>query len=176
MRNNVIRYNNSTDNIPSNIKYYFYGSAINSTIEIQKSDEIEKAKGELILHVYDQNSKINIGKNLKIRGTVKIEVRGDNNYVHIGDNCLFANDITILTTDYHRIYDKNGKLLNPQQPVVIEDNVWIARHVKILKGSHISKNSAVGICSVVNKKFDKENILIAGIPAKIVREGIYWKE
>ena len=174
-RNNVIRYDGSTENIPKNITTYFFKNANNVTIEIAKSKELE-THGKIIIRAFGQNCKIHIGKNFKLRGKLLIELGGKDNSIYIGDDCLFADDVTIFSTDFHRIYDKNNKLLNPPQPVTIEDNCWIGRHVKILKGSHNPKNSAVGICSVVNKKFDKQNILLAGTPAKIIKEDIYWKE
>ena len=32
----------------------------------------------------------------------------------------------------------------------------------------------VAACALVNKKFDNENIILAGIPAKIIKENILW--
>ena len=60
------------------------------------------------------------------------------------------------------------------QDVILEDDVWIMSRVTILKGSYIAKGSAVAANSLVNKKFTQNNILIAGSPAKILKENIKW--
>ena len=44
----------------------------------------------------------------------------------------------------------------------------------ILKGSEIPSGSVVGAMSMVNKKFEEENILIAGAPAEKIRSDIEW--
>ena len=44
-----------------------------------------------------------------------------------------------------------------------------------MKDVKISRNSVVAYGSLVTKKFEQENVLLAGIPAKIVKENIYWK-
>ena len=41
----------------------------------------------------------------------------------------------------------------------------------ILKGSKIPSNSMIGACSLVNKEFTEENTVIAGSPAKIIKNG-----
>ena len=47
-------------------------------------------------------------------------------------------------------------------------------NTKILKGAYISSNTVIGAFSVVTKKFEKNNIIIAGKPANIVKENIVW--
>ena len=42
------------------------------------------------------------------------------------------------------------------------------------KGVVIPSNSVVGTNALVTKKFDKENIIIAGTPAKIIKQDIIW--
>ena len=51
----------------------------------------------------------------------------------------------------------------------IGDNVYLAPGVKILGDIKIPNNTAVGANSVVNKTFEEENMMIAGIPAKIIK-------
>ena len=47
--------------------------------------------------------------------------------------------------------------------------------VMIFKGAVIPDGSVVGAGSLVNKKFEEENILIAGSPAKKIRSDIEWR-
>lgn len=45
---------------------------------------------------------------------------------------------------------------------------------KIGKNVKISDNSIVGWGSIVTRKFDEPNVIIAGIPAKVVKRGVNW--
>jgi len=54
-------------------------------------------------------------------------------------------------------------------PVHIGDNVWIGAGVRILGGITIGSNVVVGANSVVNKIIPS-NVVVAGVPAKIIKE------
>lgn len=58
----------------------------------------------------------------------------------------------------------------------IGNHVWIGEHCYILKNATISDNSVVGSMSVVTKRFDEENVVIAGNPAKIYRRNVMWSK
>ena len=49
---------------------------------------------------------------------------------------------------------------------------WIGNDVKITKKAFIPNNTIVGIGSVVSSKFEEENTVIAGNPAKVVKRGV----
>lgn len=51
---------------------------------------------------------------------------------------------------------------------LIGDNVYIAPGAKIYGNISIPNNTAIGANAVVNKSFQEENTVIAGIPAKVV--------
>lgn len=44
----------------------------------------------------------------------------------------------------------------------------------ILKGSQISNNTVVGAGTIVTKKYEEPNCILAGNPAKIVKRNIDW--
>ena len=50
------------------------------------------------------------------------------------------------------------------------DNVYIAPGAKIYGNISIPNNTAIGANAVVNKSFERENTIIAGIPAKVIGE------
>lgn len=50
------------------------------------------------------------------------------------------------------------------------NNVYIAPGAKIYGNITIPNNTAIGANAVVNKSFEKENTVIAGIPAKVIGE------
>ncbi len=59
--------------------------------------------------------------------------------------------------------------------ITIGNHVWLARDVKIFKDVSIADNTVVANGSVVTKSFDKENVLLGGCPAKILKENINWE-
>jgi serine O-acetyltransferase len=59
-----------------------------------------------------------------------------------------------------------GEKQGPQ----LGDNVYIAPGAKIYGNISIPNNTAIGANAVVNKSFERENTIIAGIPAKVIGE------
>lgn len=119
-------------------------------------------------------SEIKIGSGLSAYRDINIVAKNGKN-ITIGDECMFAREIMIRNNDGHVILDKNTKeILNPPEDIIIGNNVWIGMRVLIFKGSIIPNGSVVGAMSMVNKKFDEENILIAGSPAVKIRSDIEW--
>ena len=89
---------------------------------------------------------------------------------------MFAGNITIFNTDAHPIYNLTTKqIVNKVGTLEIQDNVWIGMNTTILKNCCIPKGCIVGMGSVVTKKFNNTNCIIAGNPAKIIKENIYWR-
>lgn len=119
------------------------------------------------------NNLIEIGKNTSIE-SVHFAATENDSKIHVGENCLFAYDIDIRTGDSHSIIDleKNVRL-NHVKDVTIEDHVWIASHVIILKGVTISNDSVIGTGAVVTKSIPN-NCIAAGNPAVVIKNGINW--
>lgn len=94
----------------------------------------------------------------------------------IGENSLLSNNIEIHSTDYHYIFDAAGKRINPDANVSIGKHVWIGLGVKVLKGSSIADNTIVGAGSIVSGKIDVPCSMVVGVPAKIIKNGVTWRE
>lgn len=77
----------------------------------------------------------------------------------IGRNCTIGSGVTI-----------GGKSHSVNVPV-IGDNVYIATGAKILGDIRVGSNSVVGANAVVVKDVP-ENCVVAGIPAKVIKENI----
>lgn len=120
-------------------------------------------------------SEIHIGSGVSSYRDINIVAKNGKN-IYIGDECMFAREIMVRNNDGHIILDKEtGELLNAPEDIVIGNNVWIGMRSIILKGAEIKDGSVIGAMSLVNKKFDEENILIAGVPAKKIRSNIEWR-
>lgn len=99
-----------------------------------------------------------------------------NSKIKIGKNCMFSTDICLMSSDVHTIRDKESKnVINFADQIIIGDNVWLGKYAKVVKNSSIPANSVVGINSLVNKSFEIPNVILAGIPAKVVKENIEWE-
>ena len=92
------------------------------------------------------------------------------NEIEIGKNCMISNNVKVIT-DTHSIIDlKTGNVINkPQEKIIIGDQVWIGQGVTLTKNDQIANNCIVATNGVVSKKFEKENCILSGIPAKIVK-------
>lgn len=120
-------------------------------------------------------SELRIG-NIIYFANARIKLGGDNIKISIGDDCLFAHEIEIWSMDAHKIYDLvSQKLINPSQDITIGNHVWIGRHASINKGAVIPDGCIVGASAFVNKVFSEKNCIIAGVPAKIVKQNIRWE-
>ena len=64
---------------------------------------------------------------------------------------------------------KNENLPENDQPVVVEDDVWIGAGVIVLKGVTIGSGSIVAAGAVVTKSIPPFSIA-AGVPAKVIRQ------
>jgi acetyltransferase-like isoleucine patch superfamily enzyme len=93
----------------------------------------------------------------------------------IGHDCMFAYDIDVRTGDSHSIIETSSQArVNYAENVTIGNHVWIAAHCSILKGIVISDDSIVATGSIVTKAFFRHGTIIAGNPARVIKEGITW--
>lgn len=122
----------------------------------------------------DNDCQILIGASARIEGAA-FSAAEPNARIIMGKNCLLAYDIDIRTTDSHSILDVGTKeRLNHAKDVIIEDHVWIGACAKILKGVSIGRDSVIGLGSVVTKSIPC-NCVVAGNPAKVIKENISWQ-
>lgn len=99
-----------------------------------------------------------------ITATSKVMVH---EYLEIGKDAIIAWDTFLTDCDWHTIVGKN-----PVSKTIIADHVWIGVGVKILKGVEIGCNSIITSNSVVLKGKYPENVMLTGIPAKIINTDI----
>ena len=142
----------------------------NNEIHLQKRCKLINSE----LYIEDDENRILIGEHTSLCGETHIACT-EGTEVIIGKECLFSSQIYIRTGDSHSILDENDNRINPAESVVISDRVWICNDAKILKGVKIPEKSIVATGAVVTKKFEENNVILAGIPATIVKRNISWK-
>jgi len=121
-------------------------------------------------HVQINNGgEIHLGEKVRIRGThLPVELGslpggvleiGDQTYINsgasicaqesvkIGAKCAIGNQALIMDTDFH----STGDHMQPgiARPVVIEDDVWLAARVTVLKGVTIGRGANIASGAVV---------------------------
>ena len=62
-----------------------------------------------------------------------------------------------------------------KEGVIIGNHCWIGSRVEMCKNAILPNNTIVGACSLVSKKFINEYTIIAGNPAKIIKENVDWR-
>lgn len=150
-------------------KNFFAPLSINLTIGYKTV-----IKSNFCLYYDPKSEKINshnvsIGSNCDILGGGTFDCSGNivvGNNVHMGRNVKIFTHDHILTDRHKNINDTNIIV----EDVKIGDDVVIFDDVVILKGAEIPSGSVVGIRAVVNGKFVEENKVLAGIPAKIIKD------
>ncbi len=92
--------------------------------------------------------------------------------IHIGKGANIARGAVIRDFDGHYIEDLKYRTY---RPVWIGDNVWIGYRAMVLKGVTIGDGAIVAANSVVTKDVPP-HCIVAGNPAKVIRENINWRE
>ena len=110
---------------------------------------------------------MDIGNNVIIAKTVKLDTSINPKGIHIGDNTMILRGVTVLAHDYFR--GKNGT--NFCCETYIGRNCVIDVNSIILPGVRIGEHCVVGAGSVVTKNTPPHTV-VAGNPAKVIKEGI----
>lgn len=147
------------------------------------------------------DSQINIAGTLVIRGNVLIGCANKilvahggtlelGNYAHITDFCnidcwnnividdgtTIAHRCQIMDFDHHFVLNMNTlRICNNSHPIYIGKQSWICNSVTITSGVRLPNFTIVASNSLVNKDFSEvgENILLGGIPAKLIKNNIF---
>ncbi|WP_295133396.1 acyltransferase [uncultured Catenibacterium sp.] len=94
----------------------------------------------------------------------------------IGRNTDIGSGCKIIDNDFHPLsysdrYPVERKNVIRKRPIVIGEGCFIGANTIILKGTTLGRNVVVGAGSVVCGTFP-DNVIIAGNPAKIIKENL----
>lgn len=143
-----------------------------STVRIGHSKDIQRSIHHGTIDV-GHNCKVIIGNNVTAPFGVYITV-SESGTITIGDDSTFAAGTLVRGDDSHMIFDvTTGMRVNTSKDVSIGHHVWVGERAAILSGASVGDGSVVGFNSVVKRKFPN-NVLIVGIPAKVVKKNIAW--
>ena len=146
-----------------------FGSRRETTLRMDKNSSII-VNGEFSFFygcdiILFEDAKLELGHSF-INSDAKIRCH---NSISIGDDCAISHDFTAMDSNAHYL---NGD--NKTKPIIIEDHVWIGTRVTVLSGVTIGKGAVVAAGSVVTKNVPAGS-LVAGNPAKVIKENVEWR-
>lgn len=119
------------------------------------------------------NATLALGDKFRCNYSTTIDCSDSN--IEIGDNVVLGWNTTIKNNDGHYIIE-NGKDSTISKKIIIEDHVWLCANSTVLKGTCVKKDSVLAYGALLTKTIDQENILYGGIPAKMIKNNINWRE
>lgn len=146
--------------------------------------KIEGNNNKLIIHggayisgaelwIEDNNCVIEIGERTFVGHHSHLACTEDGSKLVVGSDGLISSYVQLRTGDSHSILDLEGNRINPADSISIGDHVWIGEGVKVLKGVTLEGDDVVSTGAIVTKSFGK-NVLLGGIPAKVLKENVSW--
>ena len=122
---------------------------------------------DVALHLRDHGAVIEVGAGTFVNHRTELVAH---ERVSLGRDCLLAWDVLVLDSDSHSV-DGGARTA----PVTIGDRVWIGCRASVLKGVTIGDGAVVAAGSVVVHDVPAR-ALVAGNPARVVRQDVTWEE
>ena len=98
-----------------------------------------------------------------------------NSKIVIGDDNMWGWNVEVLDSDDHYLTHSKRLQNKDKEPIMIGNHVWVAAFSHILKGAEILDGSVVAYGSIISKKYEKECLLVGGMPNRILAENTVWK-
>lgn len=112
----------------------------------------------------DCGKNITVGKRVFINSGCCFQDQGG---IEIGDDVLIGQQVVIATLNHDLNSEKRANMI--PKPVKIGNKVWIGAHATILSGVTLGDGAVVAAGAVVTKDVPK-NVVVGGVPAKIIKE------
>lgn len=204
MNQNIIVNSNLNIKTLGNNSRVYVGSNVHIPFEIVVGNDSELYIGDNVEIKSGwigkiEKSTLRIGSNVKFGANTniwtvmesKIEIGNDSTFgsnsivrahtncnVEIGEDCMFSWDARLIAGDGHAIFDiSSRKMINDPREndlsIVIGNHVFVGGECVCLSSASIGSGSVLGYRSLVKGKFPN-NCVIAGHPAKVIRENVCW--
>ena len=119
-------------------------------------------------------SRVLLGSNVSSTTTVAMSA-AEGTTIRIGDDVMIASNVQIRADDGHPIFDVHtGRRVNVSRSITVGNHVWLGFESCVLGGAAIGDGSVVGMRSIVTRSLPN-NVVAAGVPAKVVRKDIAWE-
>ena len=102
---------------------------------------------------------------MALNGGIHIQA---SNGVFIDRSVLIAPGVKIISGN-HDINDFSASALR-RNPIVLLEGCWLGANSVLLPGVRLGAKTIVGAGAVVTKSFEEGNVIIAGNPAKKIRD------
>lgn len=114
-----------------------------------------------------ENAHLKLGERSFINSDCKIRCHKE---ITIGNDCAISHDFTVMDSDYHKM---EGEVNT--RPIHIGNHVWIGTRVTILRGVNVGDGAVIAAGSVVSSDVPSGS-LVAGVPAKVIKEHVEWEK
>jgi len=96
---------------------------------------------------------------------------GENSQIVLGDNLLMGPGVCLFSSNHSMLKGQPMTFQSRNEAsIVIGDDVWLGAHSIITAGTHIANGVVVAAGAVVTRSVTQEDVIVAGIPAKIIGE------
>lgn len=104
-----------------------------------------------------------------------LDARNGGRIIVAGDQ-LWAAGVYVATDDMHRLQDAaTGERLNPFGATIrLGRHVWLCREAVVTGHVEIGHDVCVGMRAVVRGQKIPDEVVVAGVPARVVRERTTW--
>ena len=160
--------------LPSEIHLLISGN--NNVVTIGENNRAKRLTIVIGSHVQASGCIAHIGRNFSSEPACEFYLYNSGNRLKIGEDCMFSRNIVLRCGDSpHLLFDKEtGAYLDTEGSVQIGDHVWVGEFAYITKKVTLPNDTIVAAKSVVTRRFTEEYSVVAGNPAKIVRQGVKW--
>ena len=120
----------------------------------------------------DSGGRLEIGAETTMFAPMVVVSEGGS--IRVGRQCLVAYGLDLRNSDGHSVLDAaTRERVNPPADTTIADHVWLGNNCQVLKGVTVGTHSIAAARSVITKSVPPHT-LVAGVPAKVIREGVDW--
>lgn len=139
------------------IRGFFYGLAM------KKCGKDFQVSNNVILK---NLSNISIGNNVFIANNSILMGSG---FIDIKDEVLIGPNVVIISGNHTKLDSSYRYGKSDNGIIEIDEGCWITSNCTIAKNSKLPKGSVLAANSFLNKKYDIENAIYGGIPAKLIK-------